>query len=207
MREKYEVRQIKSVATHDWLTTMHYAKRIPNITDAFGLFFDRELVGVITYGKPASPFLCIGVCGPEFAKYVYELNRVCLLNNKKNEASFFVAATLRLLSSPRIIVSYADTAMEHVGKIYQACNFMYTGASKPRTDVDTGERHARHISGLDYSKRKNRSSKHRYLYFVGDKKQKKLFRQSLRYDLQPYPVGLSRNYETPNAPVTQMELF
>ncbi len=155
MREKYDVRKIKSTATHDWLTTVHYAKRIPNITDAFGLFFDRELVGVITYGKPASPFLCIGVCGPEFAKYVYELNRVCLLNNKKNEASFFVATTLRLLSRPRIIVSYADTAMEHVGKIYQACNFMYTGARKPRTYVNTCEKPARHHRSRRHDNWKN----------------------------------------------------
>jgi len=205
--EKYEVRQIRSAATYEWLIKVHYAKRIPNITDAFGLFCDRELVGVITYGKPASPFLCIGVCGREFADHVYELNRVCLLNNKKNEASFFVAKTLRLLSKPRIIVSYADTAMDHVGKIYQACNFIYTGATKPRTDVDTGEKHSRHISGLDYSKRKNRSSKHRYVYFVGDKKQKKLFAQSLKYQKQPYPIGFSRNYETPTLPATQMELF
>jgi len=203
----YEVRDIPAQFTHSWLLKTHYAKRIPNITNAYGLFENREMVGVITYGKPASPFLCIGVCGKDFASYVYELNRVCLLNNKKNEASYFVASTLRLLPKPRIIVSYADTAMGHLGTVYKACNFIYTGATKPRTDVDTGNKHARHIEGLDYSKRKNRSSKHRYIYFVGDRRERKNFLDNLNYPILSYPKGESSRYEITAKPQTQMEIF
>ena len=203
----YEVRDIPAHQTRRWLLDLHYAKRIPNITDAYGLFLNKELVGVITYGKPASPFLCKGVCGDEFTNFVYELNRVCLLNNKRNEASRFISATLRMLSKPRIIVSYADTAMGHFGTVYKACNFLYTGATKARTDVDTGEKHARHIEGLDYSKRKDRSSKHRYIYFVGSKSQKKTFSRHLNYPVMPYPLGSSDRYEAKSKIETQMEIF
>jgi len=203
----YEVRKIPSKNTYDWLLETHYAKRIPQITDAYGLFYNMEMVGVITYGKPASPYLCSGICGKKFSSNVYELNRVCLINNKKNEASYFVSATLRMLVRPRIIVSYADTAMGHLGTVYKACNFIYTGATKPRTDVDTGNKHARHTEGLDYSKRKYRSSKHRYVYFVGNKREKKEFLSNFNYPVMDYPKGTSSRYEINTKPQTQMEIF
>ena len=137
--------------------------------EAFGLYNDNELVGIVTYGIPPSPTLCRGVCGDKYFLDVYELNRLCLLNNKKNEASFLVARSLKLLPKPKIIVSYADTHWDHVGYIYQATNFIYTGLSAKRTDVDSGDnRHAKTTFAdpkIDNSKRKNRSQKHRYIYF------------------------------------------
>lgn len=47
-----KVLPIKSVDTYNWLLKKHYAKRIPNITNAFGLFDESELIGVVTYGIP-----------------------------------------------------------------------------------------------------------------------------------------------------------
>ena len=70
-----KVLPIKSVDTYNWLLKKHYAKRIPNITNAFGLFDESELIGVVTYGIPPSPALCMGVCGEEHASKVVELNR------------------------------------------------------------------------------------------------------------------------------------
>jgi hypothetical protein len=101
-----------------------------------------------------------GVCGEGYKKQVIELNRLCLRYNRKNEASFLVAKSLSLLPKPKIVVSYADTAQGHQGVIYQATNFLFTGTTKPRTDIDTGEKHSRHYEGIkDYSKRKFRSAK------------------------------------------------
>ena len=54
-----KITPIKSKETYNWLLEKHYAKRIPNITDAFGLFFDSTLIGVVTYGIPPSHSLCI----------------------------------------------------------------------------------------------------------------------------------------------------
>ena len=190
------VREIKAYETYDWLLKKHYAKRIPNIMFAFGLYQGRELVGVVTYGMPASPFLCKGVCGVEYRDKVLELNRVVLKDNEKNLASFFVSKTLKILPSPRIVVSYADTSKTHVGYIYQATNFLYTGMTVARTDVDTGEAHSRHYQGLDMTKRKNRSQKHRYVYFVGSKTQKRQLRKKLNYDVLPYAKGDVRRYDT-----------
>ena len=190
------VRGIKAHETYDWLLKKHYAKRIPNIMFAFGLYQGMELVGVVTYGMPASPSLCKGVCGVEYKDKVLELNRVVLKDNEKNLASFFVSKTLKMLPAPRIVVSYADTSKTHVGYIYQATNFLYTGMTVARTDVDTGEAHSRHYQGLDMTKRKDRPQKHRYVYFVGSKTQKRQLRKKLNYDVLPYAKGDVGQYDT-----------
>lgn len=93
------------------------------------------LVAVCTFGKPASPSLCDGICGKEHSKSVYELNRLCRVEDLTEPLSEFVSACLRRLRCENwIIVSYSDTGMHHNGYIYQACNFMYTGTTKQRTD-------------------------------------------------------------------------
>lgn len=92
-----------------------------------------------------------------------------------------------------IIVSYSDTAMNHHGYIYQACNFLYTGLTDERTDIYTGEgRHPRHYTDDDANGeyRQIRSPKHRYIYFCTNlKKEKEEWRMALRYAVLPYPKG------------------
>ncbi|OHD16553.1 MAG: hypothetical protein A2Y38_01210 [Spirochaetes bacterium GWB1_59_5] len=97
-----------------------------------------------------------------------------------------------------IIVSYADTMWGHTGTIYQALNFLYTGATRPRTDADPGDgKHARHFYGEDRAtKRKLRSSKHRYVLFIGPGRKK--MKKCLAYPVLPYPKGESRRYNTTN---------
>jgi hypothetical protein len=165
--EKYKVLSIESSQTYDWLLHKHYAKRIPSISFAFGLYEDQILKGVLTIGKPASPSLCDGICGKDFSRYVYELNRLCVEDNlEKNTLSFFVGKCLKLIPDNMILVSYADTIMNHHGYIYQATNWIYTGSTKERTDIGFEDgSHSRHYSKeIDYSIRKFRSSKHRYVF-------------------------------------------
>lgn len=116
-----------------WILERHYSKRLCPISYAFGAWRDATLVGVVTYGTPVSATLRGGVCGYEWADKVLELNRLCC-ENSKNLASTLVGRSLRLLPKPSVVVSYADTAQGHVGYIYQATNFIYTGLSAKRTD-------------------------------------------------------------------------
>ena len=138
-----KVLQIKPEETYPWLLKKHYAKRVPQIMFAFGLYDDADLVGVVTYGIPASPSLCMGICGKEYSDKVLELNRLCLEDNYKNQASFLVANSIKLLPKPTIVVSYADTAQGHVGYVYQATNFLYTGLSANRVDWETDRKSTR----------------------------------------------------------------
>jgi len=188
MQSEYEVVQIPYSATKNWILNIHYAKRMPSISFAYGLYHYDEMVGMVSYGTPASPSLCKGICGEEHKHNVIELNRLVLKDNLPNQASFLVSRSLKLLPKPRVVVSYADTAQDHAGIIYQACNFLFTGTTKARTDIAGKDgRHSRHHLG-DRQNRINRSAKHRYVYFIGSKKDKKTLRNALRYTIEDnYP--------------------
>jgi hypothetical protein len=201
------VLSINNEETYDWILNRHYAKRIPNIMYAFGLYDGSELLGIITYGSPPSPWLCVGICGEDYKDKVIELNRLCLLNNKKNYASFLISHSLKLLPRPMIVVSYADTSMNHNGYVYQATNFFYTGLTIKRTDVDTGVKHSRHCAKFDRAMRKDRPQKHRYVYILGTKKDKKNILQKLNYPILNYPKQESKYYEIDYVPRTQGILF
>jgi hypothetical protein len=117
---------------------------------------------------------------------------------KHVQISQFVGGCLRKIkTNDWIIISYSDTEMSHHGFVYQATNFMYTGQTKRRTDKYTeGNKHPRHYDKKDnVTYRKVRSSKHRYVFFcTKDKKLKKTWQESLKYDILPYPKGENKNY-------------
>lgn len=109
----------------------HYLHRRPPISYAFGMHVDGNLMGVVTFGTPASRHLQVGVC-PSDPNKVIELNRLWVHDLlPKNSESWFVSRALRLLP-PRIVVSYADPVHGHLGYIYRALNFRYAGW----TDMD-----------------------------------------------------------------------
>ena len=180
------IKKIPSKDTHYFLLNIHYARRLPSISFAYGLFENDELIGVVTYGSPASPSLCKGIAGEQNRPLVIELNRLCLKYNRKNEASYLVANSIKLLPKPKIIVSYSDSAQNHAGIVYQASNFLFTGTSKPRTDMFAGEgKHSRHAK--DPSIRQFRSAKHRYVFLHGNKNDKKSLLSQLNYPILEYP--------------------
>lgn len=197
-------------ATKPLLLQVHYARRMPSITYAFGLFNEDCMEGVVTYGTPASSTLRNGICGPTYAPYVLELNRLCLHNNIKGNASLLIGRSLRLLKGNKIVVSFADTAQGHIGTIYQATNFIYSGLSAKRTDWKIkGKEHlhgqtiADEFRGVEHRAQAMRekygddfylmprSRKHRYVFFIGDRSFKKGARKALRYKEEPYPKQIS----------------
>jgi hypothetical protein len=96
------VKKIQNKETYPFLLNIHYAKRIPSISYSYGLFDKDELIGVCTFGTPASSPMRKGLLGKEYESLVIELNRLCLLYNRKNEASFLVSNSIKLLPKPKI---------------------------------------------------------------------------------------------------------
>ena len=185
---------------------IHYAKRWPSISYAFGLYVGDELCGIVTYGTPPSAPLKRGIAGDEYKMDVLELNRLCLKYNRKNEASFLVGASLKMLPKNKIIVSFADTQQKHIGIVYQATNFIYCGLSAKRTDWKVkGKEHLHGQTVADeFRGQKNRAQamrdkygddfflaprprKHRYIYLNGSKTFKKDVKKKLRYEIEDYP--------------------
>lgn len=202
----YTIQRIQRKDCAPFILGIHYAKRWPSISYAFGLFNDKELVGIVSYGTPPSSPLRNGIAGPEFGSCVLELNRLCLRYNLKNEASILVSKSLRMLPQKSIIVSFADTEQGHSGIVYQACNFRYFGLSAKRTDWKV--RGKEHLHGQtiadEFRGRENRAylmrekygdnfyllprpRKHRYIYLIGNKAWKKTVLSAIRYKEEPYP--------------------
>jgi hypothetical protein len=216
---------IKAADAEPWLLEKHYARRSCPISFAFGAFRGTELVGVCTYGMPMSPPLRIGICGDDWARAVLELNRLCC-ESAKNTASTLVGRSLRMLPRPTIVVSYADTAVGHVGYVCQATNFIYTGLSAKRTDWKLrGQEHLHGGTVADMSfgqanraewmrakfgddlYLQDRSRKHRYVFFCGSNTQRKAMRSALKYPVEAYPKGDSARYDAGGMVQTQYVLF
>ena len=200
--------KVKTISRQDcapFILGIHYAKRFPSVSYAFGLFDNEVLIGVVTYGTPPSATLRTGLAGKENQEKILELNRLCLKHNKKNEASYLVAKSLKLLPVGKIIVSFADTDQNHKGIVYQACNFKYYGLSAKRTDWKIkGKEHLhgqtiadefRGIPNRSKAMREKygddfylhpRPRKHRYIYVTGGKKYKILY-EAIKYKQQNYP--------------------
>lgn len=193
------IKEINYKTAIDFILPKHYAGRKPPISIAFGWYDDNDILqAVCSFGKPASPSLCKGICGEKYSSSVYELNRLIRNEDWKSPLSWFVSKCLKNLKQKDwIIVSYSDTGMHHNGYIYQACNFLYTGKTKTRTDKYTeGNKHSRHYSNEKQGEyRKIRTAKHRYVYFCTYKSRlKREWLNDLQYPILTYPKERNENY-------------
>jgi len=194
-----EVRGVKNRETHQWLLKRHYAKRIPSISHAFGLYNDMSLIGVVTYGMPPN-YVEMKAWEPY---QIIELNRLVVEDcSPKNSASVLVGRSIKMLPSPCVVISYADFRMGHVGYIYQATNWVYTGVGGEGHPIyimkDGSERHPHHEKDLDMGlvdHVEKTMGKHRYYFFHGNKKEKADMEDKLRFPSLPYPKGDTSRYD------------
>jgi len=161
------VRKLERIEYKHWIEEMHYAKRMPSISFAYGMFVNNKLSGVCTFGMPPSSTLAQSIAGKNYKDIVIELNRLITLDNlPKNSLSQFVSQSFSLLPKPKIIVSFADPNNNHHGYIYQATNFIYTGESTNTSqwiDAEGKEFHFRNIGHYQKNNRLNVSLNKRRL--------------------------------------------
>jgi hypothetical protein len=100
------------------------------------------------------------------------------------------------------VITYAATDVGHIGTVYQATNALYTGTGgETWFYVDQqGRRHGTHHGGqrvhLDRAelmgwRREQGGVKHRYLYVLGNKTQRRQRMALLRYPVLPYPKQIA----------------
>ena len=225
--KEYEVKSIKKELCKEWLLYKHYLKRKTSYTYCFGLFKEKKLVGIITFGNAIPLTMKKSLFGEKYMNLVYELNRLCTNDNlDKNANSFFISQSFKLLPNPMIIVSYADKSFGHNGYVYQAANFIFTGESHTQLDWKLkGKEHLHSRTLMDeFAFEKNRieklkekygdklyqvkrEAKYRYVYVIANKKQKKQIMKHKRFDVLKYPKGQNKNYDASYKPTTQTELF
>lgn len=231
IKDNYRVQSIKAEVVKEWFLKKHYAKRMPSITYCFQLLDENNLtIGVCSFGYPMASQLQDAVKG-KFE--VMELNRLCVNDGlPENTLSYFVGQCLKQLPKPLCIVSYADSEFGHNGYIYQATNWIYTGTGAGGSGwAVKGLEHLHHTSIEDsvgrYENRskdksleellrekygdrlykKQESEKHRYFYFIGNKNDKKIFKEHFKYEIKPYPKGENKRYDAGFSPSIQTQLF
>jgi len=225
IKEKYFVKSIKKELCKEWLLYKHYAKRMPMAVEySFGLYNNKILQGVCVYG-PTAPPVPITLYG-EVGKYkIRELTRLVVNDNlPKNTLSFFVSQTFNLLPKPMTLISFADSNNGHHGYIYQATNWGFFGNGGGKTIITDSKGNKIHnititdrckvekLSRKEYFKKHNLKEieakpKFRYLYFLGNKKQKKRMKKDLLLKQLKYPKGQNRKYDASYKISVQKELF
>ena len=221
------VKTISKGECKEWILKKHYLKRMTSFTYSFGLFDDDILVGVCTFGNAVPLTMKKSLFGDKYMDIVYELNRLITNDNlQKNAQSFFVSQSLKQLTKPTIVVSYADKAFGHTGYIYQACNFIYTGLS--HTQLDWKIRGMEHIHSRtlmdefafqkdriaklkekygDLLYQEERQPKHRYVYLCASKKQKQHIMKEARFESKTYPKGENKKYDASYEPTIQLRII
>lgn len=229
MTIEISVRRIDKATAKAVIVAKHYSGRLGIMWEAFGLFSGDRLCGVVCYGQPSAPIQKHAFTGRDFR--LYELTRLVIDRGEdKNAASILISRSLQMLSErPCAVVSYADSMHGHCGIVYQATNWLYTGATKAHDClyVVNGERlHAMTVidrykvtepakwakeNGIERIKP---DAKHRYFMIIGNKTQRKKMLASLRYPvISEYPKTEKRLYDcgAPCSTITQpspcMQLF
>lgn len=196
----YSICQISHREAMEVVVREHYLHRKAPCSIAFGLFLGDAIKGVICYGTPSSAPLRRGIAGPENASNVAELTRLWVCDSvPKNGESFLIGNTVRN-AGKEIIVSYAEPQQGHVGVVYQATNWIYTGLSAKRTNwtVDGVEKHCQTLADKytsaeiraefgDRFSLQDRPRKHRYVFINAKGRRRQELLRCLRYKILPYP--------------------
>jgi hypothetical protein len=203
----------------EFVLNKHYSRRASIFWDGYGLIENGMIVGVCVYGQPSPPIQKHSFVDRDFR--LYELARLVVQTKTKNAASFLVGNSLKMLEpKPCAVVSYADMEQSHCGIVYQATNWIYTGATKSHDKaylIDGKRVHPMTLrdrgitSPMAWAKENgievvHPAEKHRYFYLCGDKRQKREMLKKLVYPIvDAYPKCDQLRYD--DGPDLSVEAF
>jgi hypothetical protein len=215
-KQLYYIEKISYKLAMEMIMKNHYLHRKAPCSFAFGLFCkqSKDIIGVVIYGTPSSAPLRGGICGLDEKENVIELTRLWVKDGTpKNTESFLIGNTIGKINK-QIIVSYAEIQQGHLGIVYQATNWLYTGLSAKRTNwtIEGIDKHCQTIADKytsveirekygDKFSLVERPRKHRYIYFNCSQKRKKELLSKLKYQILPYPKSSNPN----NQPIPQLK--
>lgn len=192
------------------LLDYHYLHRNCQTVLNVGMYVDNILAGCCCFGTTVGS-VSDSICGNEFRHNVLDLNRLYIYDwAGRNSESWLIGQAfkwLRELHPERfILISYASIADGHIGTVYQATNWYYTGKSSVglKFTILGQELTARAVMArfgtVSTPKLKEKlgdsnviegrtTPKNRYIYFLGSKLQKRKMKKLLKLQILPYPKG------------------
>jgi hypothetical protein len=179
----------------------HYTATGGNMTWNYGLWDGYSLVGVVSYNLPPMQ-TCNAFFGEEHWEWVVHMGRlICAQDAPRNVESKLISGSFALLRKnrpeARLVVTYAATSQGHIGYVYQATNAIYTGTTEIKhfyIDEHGRQRGSKQGTYLSIDKAKARgwtvhqeTAKHRYVYLLGSKTERKEALKLLKFPILPYP--------------------
>jgi hypothetical protein len=174
-------------AVENW----HYSKCLPSgKLIKFGVWEDGNFIGCVIISRGASPFL--GKSLDLDQTEICELTRVAMTTHRVPVSQVVAVALAKLKESNpkmRAIVSFADPKEGHVGGIYKAGNWIYTGQSNEVIEyfIDGRWRHTKsvyHHPERTIAPKRVAPSKYRYVYPLDKQMRRIVEKQRL-----PYPTA------------------
>lgn len=196
------VARVSTRDVQEFARRYHYTGVGNNANWRWGLWHGATLHGVVSYNLPTRS-VCASVFGEEHLHQVWHMGRLVLSEDSpRNSESRLIGGSLRAIEreypNTWAVLTYAATDAGHLGYVYQATNALYTGsAGDPWFYIDSdGRRRGTHLNGhavtearaadMGWTRHKG-GPKHRYLYILGSKTQRRQRRALLRYPVLPYP--------------------
>lgn len=199
---------VSSADVREFAKRYHYTGSADSIAWRWGLWNGPVLHGVVAYNMLTAN-VCRSVFGAEHAQHVWHMSRLILSDKSPhNSESRLIGGSLKAIRQdyPEVwaVLTYAAQHANHVGYVYQATNAIYTGLAAGGECVYLDERGIqRSRRGLDIAKHGGASlerraadrgwtrvdvpRKHRYVYILGSKTQRRQRMKLLRYPVLPYP--------------------
>lgn len=175
----------------------------------------EKLIGCLVYGHPVSNATVTSIFQTIELELsaILELTRLVILDGYgKNIESYFIGQSFRWLRehdpAVKVLISYADPEQGHTGLIYRATNWLYQGCGAGKLMPDFSIKlhnggdwiHSRTVGSMFGSRnleslaakighsfwRKADSSKHRYIYLLANKKEKKKMLNDLKMPILDY---------------------
>jgi len=210
---------VKYHYTHSW-SSCKYAIGIYYVDSSSDTFGDDVLIGCAIYGNPVGRSAAASVSDTLAIDSVLELTRLYIHDGYgSNIESYALGKTFKWIkeNDPDIkaLISYADASQAHLGRIYQATNWIYQGtntdlALMPNYELSLQKNpykwiHSRTVfskwgsSNVDHLRReigkqnitefwrRIEASKHRYIQLIGNPRSKKNLKQLLKHPEKDYP--------------------
>ena len=179
------VRRSSVKEARPYIATHHYSKTMPDsTTDVFMGFYDGVFAGVCVFGMGTGKGQYYRLI-PDLEDGEYrELTRLWSPDGMpKNTESRLISESIKLLPKKvKIVLSYADPSQGHLGKIYQATNWLYRLRHPEYKDLKGSE-----IMEIYGWKTIPGSYKHRYVMLRGNRKQKKNLLEQIDNYIETYP--------------------
>ena len=100
IKNEFLVKSIDSFLCNEWLLKKHYLKRKTSFSYSFGLYKDKILVGVLTFGNAIPLTMKKSLFGENYMDLVYELNRLCTNDDLDKNAKLSDGEVMKISPPP-----------------------------------------------------------------------------------------------------------